>query len=65
MNATAQAMQDDLTKVVPGTTMGNFMRHYWIPAALSSELNADGDPVHPSCWASSSSRSAIHPARWG
>lgn len=41
----AQTMQDDLTRVGPGTTMGEFMRQYWIPAALSSELSADGDPM--------------------
>jgi phthalate 4,5-dioxygenase len=30
----------------PGTTMGEFMRQYWIPAMLSSELpQADCDPV--------------------
>jgi phenylpropionate dioxygenase-like ring-hydroxylating dioxygenase large terminal subunit len=42
---TAQAMQDDLTLVGPGTTMGRFMREYWVPAAMSSELTADGDPL--------------------
>lgn len=35
----------DLTRVGPGTVMGTFMRQYWMPAALSSELVADGDPV--------------------
>ena len=45
MNTRAQEVQDDLTKVGPGTTMGGFMRQYWIPAALSSELVADGDPI--------------------
>ena len=34
----------DLTHVGPGTVMGNFMRQYWIPAAKSSELVADGTP---------------------
>ena len=34
-----------LTRVGPGTAMGNLMRQYWIPACLSSELKADGDPV--------------------
>jgi phthalate 4,5-dioxygenase oxygenase subunit len=34
-----------LTRVGPGTPMGNFMREYWVPAALSSELTADGPPV--------------------
>jgi phthalate 4,5-dioxygenase oxygenase subunit len=35
-----------LTRVGPGTPMGNFMREYWVPAMLSSELPApDCDPV--------------------
>ncbi len=36
---------EDLTRVGPGTVMGNFMRQYWIPAAQSSELAADGTPM--------------------
>ncbi|MEZ5660670.1 MAG: Rieske 2Fe-2S domain-containing protein [Burkholderiaceae bacterium] len=36
---------EDLTRVGPGTVMGGFMRQYWIPAAMSSELVADGDPM--------------------
>ena len=35
----------DLTRVGPGTVMGEMMRQYWIPAALSSELKRDGDPM--------------------
>ncbi len=35
-----------LTRVGPGTPMGNLMREYWVPALLSSELPAPGaDPV--------------------
>jgi len=34
-----------LTRVGPGTPMGGLMREYWIPAALSSEIAADGAPV--------------------
>jgi len=35
-----------ITRVGPGTPMGNFMREYWVPAMLSSELPAPGaDPV--------------------
>ena len=34
-----------LTRVGPGTPMGNFMREYWVPAVLSTELKADGPPV--------------------
>jgi phthalate 4,5-dioxygenase len=37
--------REDLTRVGPGTVMGEFMRQYWMPAALSSELIADGDPM--------------------
>jgi phthalate 4,5-dioxygenase len=37
--------RDDLTRVGPGTVMGEFMRQYWIPAAMSSELKPDGDPM--------------------
>ncbi|MBV6304135.1 Rieske 2Fe-2S domain-containing protein [Candidimonas humi] len=36
---------NDLLRVGPGTPMGNFMRRYWLPAALSSEVQADGAPV--------------------
>ena len=36
---------DRLTRVGPGTPMGELMRQYWIPAALSSELSVDGDPM--------------------
>jgi len=35
----------DLTRVGPGTVMGSFMRQYWLPACLSSEVTADGDPL--------------------
>ncbi|HUZ77555.1 MAG TPA: Rieske 2Fe-2S domain-containing protein [Chloroflexota bacterium] len=31
--------------VGPGTPMGNLMRQYWIPAMLSREVTADGDPL--------------------
>jgi phthalate 4,5-dioxygenase oxygenase subunit len=34
-----------LTRVGPGTPMGDMMRQYWIPAALTSELRAEGDPM--------------------
>jgi len=35
-----------ITRVGPGTPMGSFMREYWVPAMLSSELPAPGaDPV--------------------
>lgn len=34
-----------LTRVGKGTPMGDFMRQYWIPAIMSSELIADREPV--------------------
>ena len=35
-----------LTRVGPGTLMGNLLRRYWIPACLSSEIpEPDGAPV--------------------
>ena len=35
-----------LTRVGPGTLMGNLLRRYWTPACLSSELpGADSDPM--------------------
>jgi phenylpropionate dioxygenase-like ring-hydroxylating dioxygenase large terminal subunit len=36
---------EKLTRVGPGTPMGELMRRYWIPAAMSSELAADGAPL--------------------
>ena len=35
----------ELTRVGPGTVMGDLMRCYWIPALKSSELVRDGAPV--------------------
>ncbi len=35
----------ELTHTGPGTPMGELMRCYWVPACLSSELEADGPPV--------------------
>ncbi len=42
---TTAAESEVLTRVGAGTPMGNLMRQYWIPAAKSSELTKDGDPV--------------------
>jgi phthalate 4,5-dioxygenase len=36
---------EDLVRVGPGSTMGELMRQYWIPAAMSSELERDGAPL--------------------
>src|SRR5258708_1804077 len=41
----SQSENDLLTNVRPGTAMGALMRQYWIPACLSSEITADGDPL--------------------
>ena len=35
----------ELTRVGPGTPMGELMRQYWLPAVKSSEVVAGGDPV--------------------
>jgi phthalate 4,5-dioxygenase oxygenase subunit len=35
----------ELTRVDAGTPMGELMRCYWIPAAMSSELEPDGPPI--------------------
>jgi phenylpropionate dioxygenase-like ring-hydroxylating dioxygenase large terminal subunit len=41
-----QEESEVLTRIGPGTLMGNFMREYWIPAMLASELpHPDCDPV--------------------
>src|SRR5262249_16749975 len=37
--------REDLVRVGPGTVMGEMMRQYWIPAAMSSELQRDGAPL--------------------
>ncbi|HEY1722153.1 MAG TPA: Rieske 2Fe-2S domain-containing protein [Magnetospirillaceae bacterium] len=36
---------ETLTRVGPGTPMGELMRQYWLPACKSSELVADGTPL--------------------
>ncbi|OXC76724.1 Rieske 2Fe-2S domain-containing protein [Caballeronia sordidicola] len=37
---------ETLTRVGPGTEMGDFMRSYWLPVALSAELpEPDGAPI--------------------
>lgn len=35
----------ELTRIGPGTPMGELMRHYWMPALKSAELERDGSPV--------------------
>ena len=42
----SQFDNDTLTRVGPGTTMGDLLREYWIPAMLSTELpEPDCPPV--------------------
>src|SRR3981189_732348 len=36
---------EDLVRVGSGTVVGEMMRQYWIPAAMSSELERDGAPM--------------------
>ena len=36
---------EELTRIGPDTVMGGLMREYWLPAAQSSEVVADGDPL--------------------
>jgi phenylpropionate dioxygenase-like ring-hydroxylating dioxygenase large terminal subunit len=36
---------DLICRVGPGTPMGAMLRRYWMPALLSRELKADGDPL--------------------
>jgi phthalate 4,5-dioxygenase len=40
-----QKDSEDLVRIGPGTVMGEMMRQYWIPAAMSSELERDGAPT--------------------
>ena len=39
------ADNETLTRVGAGTPMGDFMRQFWVPACLSSELEIDADPM--------------------
>src|SRR6188508_2333936 len=42
----SEADNEILTRVGPGTLMGNLLRRYWLPALLSAELpEGDGPPV--------------------
>ena len=36
---------EDLTRAGPGSAMGEPTRQYWIPAAKSSEVPGEGDPL--------------------
>src|SRR5262245_57797314 len=42
----SQADNEIVSRVGPGTPMGNLFRHYWVPTMLSRELpSPDSDPV--------------------
>ena len=41
----APSTSETLTRVGPGTVMGDLMRRYWLPALASRELQADREPV--------------------
>ena len=41
---TEPSASEQMTRVGPGTVMGNLMRQYWIPAVGSKEVTTDGDP---------------------
>ena len=42
---TNAAENELLTRTGPGTPMGRFMREHWVPACLSTEIQADGAPL--------------------
>jgi len=42
---TTVSENDVLTRVGPGTPMGNFLRQFWVPACMSSELERGGAPM--------------------
>ena len=41
---TTREENEVLTRIGPGTPMGKLMRQYWLPAAMSTELECDGEP---------------------
>ncbi len=41
----SQSDNDLLTRVGPGTAMGDLIRQYWLPAFLSWEIESDGAPL--------------------
>ena len=43
--AKSDEMNTILTRVGPGTPMGNLFRRFWLPALLANEVVADGQPV--------------------
>jgi phthalate 4,5-dioxygenase len=41
----SQEQNELICRVGPGTAMGTVLRRYWLPALLSEEVAADGDPL--------------------
>ena len=37
-------MSETLTRVGPGTRMGNLLRRYWVPALMSNEIAESDSP---------------------
>ena len=62
----SQFDNETLTRVGPGTTMGDLLREYWIPAMLSTELPEPDCPTRCACACSArtSSPSATRTATW-
>ena len=44
MAITTKIDNDRLTRVGPGTPMGDMLREYWVPACRSASVEADGAP---------------------
>ena len=45
MMMTSELDSETLTRVGPGSPMGDMLRQYWLPAVMSSEIAADGPPI--------------------
>ena len=59
-----QKVNEDLTRVGPGTVMGELMRRYWLPALLSSELEPAARRCACCCWARSWWPGAAPRVKW-
>ena len=53
-----------ITQVGPGTPMGDLLREHWLPGFLSSEIQADGDPLRLRLLGEDLSRSGTPMERW-
>jgi hypothetical protein len=53
----SQESNEILTRVGPGTPMGNLLRRFWIPGLLEQEIvERDGAPVKLRTWSPSEAR---------